>query len=112
MPRRVIDPPPLDPAKTGSGAGERLPPILMSRDEVVSLKQAAFITGRSEETLRRWNQVHRIARQTAVGARLEFSRPALEMLMHGDMAALQALREGRRSDPQVKRYLDFLGLPI
>lgn len=111
MPRRVINPPPLDPAKTGAEAGERLPPILMRTDEVINLARAAHMTGKSPDTLRRWHQKYRIARQAGRNAALEFSVIAVEMVHHGDFEALELLRAGRRSDPAVQRYIEYLGLP-
>lgn len=111
MSRRMIDPPPLDPAKTGQEAGESLPPILMRPDEVINLGRAAHMTGKSPDTLRRWHQKYRIARQAGPNAPLEFSAIAVEMVHHGDFEALELLRGGQRSDPAVQRYIEYLGLP-
>lgn len=113
MPRRVIEAPPLvpdSPAKTGLAAGERLP-ILMHADEVINLARAAHMTGKSPDTLRRWHQKYSIARQAGPNAPLEFSVIAVAMVHHGDFAALELLRAGKRSDPAVQRYLEYLGLP-
>lgn len=108
---RLIDTPPLDPAKTVQGTGQRPPPILMHRDDVINLDRAAHMTGKSPDTLRRWNRKYRIARQAGPNAPLEFSVLAVEMVHHGDFEALEMLRAGNRSHPAVTRYIDYLGLP-
>lgn len=87
-----------------------LPPILMRPDDVVLMKRAVDITGKDERTLRNWNKRYRIARQSSKSAPVEFSAPALVMVLHGDVAALELLREGKRSHPRVRRYFDHLGI--
>ena len=86
-------------------------PVLIRRDECLSIKRAAYHAGKNDRTIRRWIKRHGIGRQSADGGPYDVSLPALEMVMHGDMPALEMLREGRRSTPEVRRYLDFLGLP-
>ncbi|MGO8244077.1 hypothetical protein [Rhizobium laguerreae] len=86
-------------------------PILMRRDEVINLKLAVYCTGLDEKTLRGWCKEFGIGRQAKPGSPLGISAPALEMVVHGDMVALQLLRDGKRTDPRVSRYFDFLGLP-
>lgn len=89
-----------------------LPPILMRRSEVISMKEAVYRTGKSEKTIRTWCRDLRIARQSSHNAPIEISAPALEMAMHGDTEALELLREGRRDHPRVKRVFEFLGLAL
>ncbi|ARQ08604.1 hypothetical protein NXC12_CH00513 [Rhizobium etli] len=89
----------------------RIAPILMRRPDIVALKTAVDRTGKSERTIRNWCRMHGIARQTAPGAPLEISAPALEMVLHGDFEALEMLRAGDRNSPEVRRYFDHLGLP-
>lgn len=90
--------------------GLGLAPILMRHDEIINLKMAVHITGRSEKTIRNWCKEFRIGVQSAPGAPLEISAPALEMVRHGDMIALEKLRDGQRDHPRVKRVFDHLGL--
>jgi len=86
-------------------------PFLMLPDEALKLKAAQDRTGLSIPALRRINRKHRIGRQTSACATLELSYPALVMIQHGDIIALEKLRCGQRADPDVRRYFDLLGLP-
>lgn len=86
-------------------------PILMKADDIIALKEAVFATGRSDKTIRHWCKKFGIGRQACAGGPLEISAPALEMVKHGDVAALELLREGKRTHPRVKRYFDHLGIP-
>ena len=86
-------------------------PILMHADDVILMKTAVDLTGKSEKTLRSWCKEYRIGRQSCPSAPIEFSAPALMMVAHGDIRALERLREGQRTHPQVKRYFDHLGIP-
>lgn len=86
-------------------------PILMHPDEVLNLAHAAHHAGRSPGTIRRWCRQHGIARQSGPNAPLEISLLGLEMLRHDDIEALELLRAGKRNDPDVRRYVDHLGLP-
>lgn len=92
--------------------GPGLAPILMRRDEVINLKTAVFVTGRSEKTIRGWCRDFRIGVQPFAGSPLEISAPALEMVRHGDFVAVDLLRKGKRDHPRVKRFFEHLGLPI
>lgn len=83
----------------------------MRADEIISLKEAVFSSGMSESTIRRLCRIHGIARQTTGSAPLQISRVALEMVLHGDLEALQKLRDGKRNEPEVRRYIEFVGLP-
>lgn len=88
-----------------------MPPLLMHQGEVISLKRAVHHVGRSPDTVRRWCKVHGISRQSSPAAPLEISIVGLTMVQHGDLEALERLREGRRDLPEVRRYLEHLGLP-
>ncbi|THK35629.1 hypothetical protein EHS39_23665 [Ensifer sp. MPMI2T] len=90
--------------------GLGLAPILMRKDEIINLKTAVYVTGRSEKTIRGWCKQFGIGAQPCPGAPLEISAPALEMVRHGDVAALELLREGKRDHPRVRRVLDHLGI--
>ena len=83
----------------------------MHQGEVISLKRAVHHVGRSPDTVRRWCRIHGIARQSSPTAPLEISIVGLTMVQHGDLDALERLREGRRDLPEVRRYLEHLGLP-
>lgn len=92
--------------------GLGLAPILMRRDEIINLKTAVYLTGRSEKTIRNWCKEFGIGVQPCPGAPLEISSLALEMVRHGDFTALELLREGKRHHPRVARFYDHLGIPI
>lgn len=92
--------------------GLGLAPILMRRDEIVNLKTAVHVTGRSEKTIRGWCKQYGIGAQACAGAPLEISAPALEMVRHGDFAALELLRCGRRDHVRVKRIFEHIGIPV
>ncbi|MDR9808209.1 hypothetical protein [Rhizobium hidalgonense] len=87
-------------------------PILMQQNDIITLKEAVHRTGKSDRTLRSWCKLFRISRQTNSGAPIEISAPALEMVMHGDMEALELLRSGNRHHPRVRRFFDHLGLSV
>lgn len=82
----------------------------MRQDEIINLKMAVHLTGRSEKTIRQWCKEFGIGVQSAPGGPLEISAPALEMVRHGDFTALERLRDGKRDHPRVKRVFDHLGL--
>jgi hypothetical protein len=88
-----------------------LAPILMRRDEIINLKTAVHVTGRSEKTIRKWCRDFGIGVQPRAGAPLDISAPGLEMVRHGDFCALEFLRQGERMHPRVIRYYNHLGLP-
>lgn len=96
---------------SGIAEGPGLWPILIRPDEVINLKTAVHRARRDEKTVRGWCKEFGIGRQAKPGGPLDISGPALEMVMHGDLMALELLRGGNRTDPRVSRYFDFLGLP-
>jgi hypothetical protein len=73
------------------------------RSEVVTLRKAAAIAGRSESTLRSWCQLHHIGRRVCSGP-WEVSRPALLMLLDGDRQTLRAYLDGDRSNENILAY--------
>jgi hypothetical protein len=98
-------------APQGQDTAHALWPILMRPDDIVLMKRAVDLTGKDERTLRNWNKRFRVGRQSSRSAPIEFSAPALIMLLHGDMFALEELRKGNRTHTRVARYFDFLGIP-
>ena len=89
-----------------------VPAVLMRPEDITHIDAAAHHARKSTDTIRRWCRRYSISRQSSPGAPLEISAPALEMVMHGDTEALELLRQGHRAHPSVRRYLDFLGLPV
>lgn len=84
-------------------------PFLMTDDDAVPIKEAARRARISAKTVVRLYREHRIGRQAKPRAPIEISYPALVILRHGDMEALELLREGYREHPSVSRYLRFIG---
>lgn len=87
-----------------------LPPVLVLPGEGIGIKDASRKLGVSGDTIRRLNAEHRLGRQAKAGGPIRLSYPGLMMALHGDLQALDLLRGGARSDPQVCRYFDQLGL--
>ena len=82
--------------------------IPYNRHEALTLRQAAEISGKSVETIRRWCALHDIGRR--VGGQWAVSHPALLMMLDGDRAALKAYLVGDRKGPLVHPYFNRLGL--
>lgn len=87
-------------------------PILMKPDEVICLAEAVHRLGRTDKVTREICKEFGICRQVRPGSPIEVSAPALEMVKHGDISALELFREGRREHPRVARYFDFLGISV
>lgn len=87
------------------------PPLLIPQDEIIPLKRAVTMTGKSPDTIRGYHRKHCIARQTSRNAPLEISIVALQMVLHDDHEALDLLHLGDRSHPRVVMYRRLLGLP-
>jgi len=85
-------------------------PVPMWQNEILSLQQAAFEVKQSEKTIRRLCIEFGIGRRSARGGHYQISAPALQMVMSGDMVALELLRDGKREAPEVIRYLRSLQL--
>ncbi len=84
----------------------------MARSDIINLKKAVELARRSPKTVRGWCRQHGIGRQSGPCAPMEISAPGLEMVIHGDFEALDKLRMGEREDPVVRRYFEWLGLPV
>lgn len=93
-----------------NSTGQDLVPILMRRDEIIGLKVAAHRARRTAKVTTKLCKEFRICRQVVPGAPLEISAPALEMVLHDDIEALELFRMGNRRHPRVKMYFDHLGL--
>lgn len=77
--------------------------------EAYTLAQAAVRAGKSESTVRSWCVNHGIGRRI-VGGVWAVSKPALEMLLDGDHAALLAYHKGERGE-LVRLYFERTGVP-
>lgn len=86
------------------------PKVLVPYDrrEAISLAQAAKVCGKSQSTVRGWCSRYWIGRRV-VGGKWEVSRAALQMLLDGNNAALEAYLSGDRKGPLVARYFDAIG---
>jgi hypothetical protein len=84
----------------------------MLPDEIIRIEEAAHRAGVCSRTIRRWNRTHAIARQSCPGAPLQISVIALEMVMEGDTEALERLRANERTHPDVRRYIERVGVPL
>jgi hypothetical protein len=89
----------------------RIRPVLMLSDEIMPIGKAAQYARRNERTIRRWVKAYGIGRNTSRTAPLEISRPALDMVLHGDFETLERLHANERSHPDVARYFELAGLP-
>lgn len=85
-------------------------PVLMRPDEVINLKTAVHRLGRTDKVTRKICKKFAICRRPYPGGPIEVSAPALEMIIHGDIVALELFRAGKRHHARVARYFDFLGL--
>ena len=96
-------------AGTSGTNGTDCPKVLIpfDRREALSLKQAAEISGKSVETIRRWCALHDIGRR--IGGQWAVSYPALLMMLDGDRVALRAYLAGERDGPTVSLYFQRVG---
>ena len=84
--------------------------VPFDRAEACSLKQAAERAGKSESTMRNWCVNYGIGRRVAGGV-WQISKPALEMLLDGDKAALSAYHGGDRLGSVVRSYFERARIP-
>jgi hypothetical protein len=84
-------------------------PVLILEDEEINIKAACHRTGKTDKTIRQWCRDYGIG-GAMPGSPLRISAPALLMVFHGDVAALELLREGKRNHPRVRRYYDEFGI--
>lgn len=82
--------------------------IPFDRREALSLRQAAEISGKSVETIRRWCALHDIGRR--IGGQWAVSRPALMMMLDGDYRVLALYLAGDRRNPEVETYFERAGI--
>jgi hypothetical protein len=83
--------------------------IPYDRREALSLRQAAEISGKSVETVRRWCSLHDIGRR--IGGQWAVSHPALLMWLDGDRRALADYLSGDdRTRPTFRIYFERAGL--
>ena len=87
-------------------APAKVTPVPMLPSEIIRIETAMFFAQVSDKTIRAWAAKDGIGRQAERHAPLQISLPALLMKADGDVAALDALRAGRRSSPTVAAYLD------
>jgi hypothetical protein len=87
-----------------------IPQVLIpfDRREALSLRQAAHISGKSVETIRRWCALYDIGRR--IGGQWMVSRVALAMWLDGDRRALAAYLAGERAGLLVAPYFGRAGL--
>jgi hypothetical protein len=83
--------------------------IPFDRHEALSLQEAAEISGKCIETMRRWASLDDIGRK--IGGQWCVSRVALAMYLDGDKPALRAYLAGDRDGPLVRPYFDRVALP-
>jgi hypothetical protein len=77
--------------------------------EVLTLKQAAAVAGKSESTMRVWSESVGLGRRVGGGTWC-VSKIALAMHLDGNRKALRAYHAGNRSDPNVVYYFEREGL--
>jgi hypothetical protein len=86
------------------------PAILLPFDprEAINLKEAAYVAGRTTETIKNWCQAHHIGRK--IGGTYAVSRPALQMFLEDDRKTLQRYLAGDRASESVAGYFARYGL--
>lgn len=87
-------------------------PILIRKGDAIGMKQAEDMTGLSSKTIKRWCLDLGIGAHSCSSAPWRISAPALMMVLHGDIRALELLRQGKRDHPRVSRFFDDLGIPL
>ncbi|APO67247.1 hypothetical protein IE4872_CH01605 [Rhizobium gallicum] len=84
-------------------------PIFIKEDEGTNVKNACALVGRDDKTIRKWCKKYGIG-SAMPGSPILISIPGLMMVLYGDVAALELLRQGNRSHPRVSRYFDGVGV--
>ena len=74
--------------------------------EAIGTAEAAKRAGIAQRTMREWVGLYPIGRK--IGRRVKVSKAALQMLLDGDDAALEAYASGDRTSELVVRYFDAL----
>lgn len=85
--------------------------VLILPDEILTLQQATFFARRSERWVRDLGNDFGISRQTGLNGKLEFSAPALFMVLQGRFDLLERLRSGDRRSAEICMYFDTFGIP-
>jgi len=85
-------------------------PTIIKADEEINIKRACHLAGKTDKTIRGWCKQYGIG-GAMPGSSIRISAPALMMVHHGDVAALELLRQGNRNHPRVRRYFEDLGIP-
>jgi hypothetical protein len=80
------------------------------RAEILSVKEAAIVAGRSERTIRGWILLYDIGRK--ICGRYEVSKIAFAMFLDGDRSALALYLAGDRFSPIVTAYFKRCGVPL
>ncbi|MDX0112601.1 hypothetical protein GOC07_09975 [Sinorhizobium meliloti] len=84
-------------------------PVPMRLGDIVDLKTAALVTGRSIETIRQWCIKFNIGAQRKVNgfrkAKWQVSLPAAKMIAAEDFDAFDAFLEGDRESEMVREYI-------
>lgn len=83
-------------------------PVLMLPEEVIGMKQAGILCGKDPRTIRALCRKHGIGNQALPNAPWDISAPGLVLAHHGDLEGLEALRDGDRDNPRVRRALDHV----
>ena len=81
------------------------PRVLVPYDqrEAITVREACEMSGRSDDTVRRWAAEHDLGR--IVGGQWRLSRVALRIYLDGDRRALRAYLNGDRTSELVAGYL-------
>ncbi|MFQ6158871.1 hypothetical protein ACLMJV_07860 [Sinorhizobium meliloti] len=83
--------------------------VPMRLGDIVDLKTAALVTGRSIETIRQWCIKFNIGAQRKVNgfrkAKWQVSLPAAKMIAAEDFDAFDAFLEGDRESEMVREYI-------
>lgn len=81
-----------------------------SREEALSVEEAANRTGRKQPTIRAWCARHSIGRH--VGGRWAVSKVALHLFENGHSEALAAYLAGDRHNPTIAAAFHAEGVPL
>ena len=87
-------------------------PVLMLPEEIIGMKRAEYLTGRNSRTVRKICLRHGIGLHLEPNAPWDISAPGLVLVMHGDLEGLEALRDGDRDHPRVRRAIDHASLVV
>lgn len=81
-----------------------------SREEAISVEDAARRTGRKQPTIRAWCARHSLGRH--VGGRWAVSKVALHLFENGQSDALAAYLDGDRGHPVIAAAFTAEGVPL